>query len=81
MKHLESLWFTGAGVTIGIILVEGEGAHEDFAPGERGAYIGVGDGASEHWDARKILQIGAPFRADTFAQLVRHFTNHPGPAL
>lgn len=63
MKIVETLWFTGFGGTVGIVVIE-----EDVTNARR-AYIGLGEGANEKLDTDKIIAWGVPFSLETVSRL------------
>lgn len=66
MKVIDTLWFTTADGTIGIVTIE-----EDIT-GDRKAYIGTASGKNEREDANHILVWGNKFSLDTVKRL-QHF--------
>ena len=72
MKVLETLWFTNTQGCIGIVVGE-----EDVT-GDKKAYIGIGNGASEKEDTEAILAWGTKFSLDTAQRLVSYLTKKEG---
>lgn len=65
MRVIDTLWFTNAHGTIGIITIE-----EDIT-GNRKAYIGSVSGSNEKEDTQQIIDWGNPFSLDTALRLTR----------
>lgn len=63
MKVTEKFWITTDRGCIGII------CGEDEITGERKAYIGIGNGQNENWDAEYIAQQGSPLSLGMVEQI------------
>ena len=67
MKILNTIWFTGAQGTIGIVL------GQDEHTGDPKAYIGLGLGYSDEADTLIVSQMGSPFMPSMAKILFKHF--------